>query len=201
LRSRRAMIPPTRPAISRRALDAPLCELPRRATITPHPTISPMSPPGSKCEPQTGYRSPIGSAFVRRAVRTRLALQTFETRHGQTLLAVGSRQVRVAGIARTDRSSLAAGAVRPAHVQASLGIDRRRDPPRPAITIGFTSNPRRQVLSPPGHGLQAFPSVCWVRAEGRGLEPPNIQIRSGRHHRAGGATPVEARHRPRSQNQ
>jgi hypothetical protein len=60
------------------------------------------------------------------------------------------------------------------------GIDPRSD------RLGFTSHPRRQVLSPPGHGLQAFPSVCWVRAEGRGLEPPNIQIRSGRHHRAGG---------------
>ena len=136
------------------------------------------SHPSRRLAPRANRRrgiDPHRIGFARRAVQTRVALKTFETRHRQTLLVVGSRQVRVAGIARTDRSSLGPGPVRSPHVQASLGIDRRRDPRRPAITIGFTSHPRRQVLSPPGHGLQAFPSLCWVRAEGRGLEPPSVQ--------------------------
>jgi hypothetical protein len=79
------------------------------------------------------------------------------------------------GIARTEQICSGPGAVRSPGVQASLGFDRRRDPPRPVVAIEFASPARRQVLSPQGHGLQAFPSLCRVRAEGRGLEPPRVQ--------------------------
>ena len=100
-----------------------------------------------------------------------LARQTIEMRHRQALLVVRPRQVRVAGVARADRVCLGPGAVRSPGAQASSGIDRRREPPRPAIVIEFASPARRQVLSLRGHGLQAFPSLCRVRAEGGGLEP------------------------------
>ena len=82
-----------------------------------------------------------------------------------------SRQVGVAGIARTERVCLGPGAVRSPGVQASLGIDRRREPPRPTIASQLASPTRCQIVFRPRHGLQAFPSLCWVRAEGRGLEP------------------------------
>jgi hypothetical protein len=48
-------------------------------------------------------------------------------------LVVPSRQVRVAGISRTERVCLDRGTVRSPALQASLGVDCCRDPPRPAI--------------------------------------------------------------------
>jgi hypothetical protein len=111
-----------------------------------------------------------GSAF--RAAQARLALQTFEMRHRQALLVVRSRQVCVAGIARTDRVCFRPGAIRSAGVQTSLGINCRREPPRPAVTSQLASPARRQVLSPQGHGLQAFRSLCWGRAEGKRARTP-----------------------------
>jgi hypothetical protein len=53
----------------------------------------------------------------------------------------------------------------------SSGVDRRREPPRSAIASQRASPTRWRVLFCPRHGSQAFPSLCWARAEGRGLEP------------------------------
>jgi hypothetical protein len=172
--SRRAMIPPTRPAISCSwpAPDPPLSDLPPRASITPHPTISPQPPTGANSEPQT-RQNPIESASLA-VLHRRLAHHTVDTRHRQALLAIRPRQIRVAEIAQTDPGSLGPGANR-SPAQASLGIDRRRHPPRPAITIGFSSRQRRQVLSPPGHRLQAFPSLCRVHAERERARTPRVQ--------------------------
>ena len=93
-------------------------------------------------------------------------------RHRQALLVVRSRQVRVAGISRTERVR-SGPPVRSPGAQTSLGVDRGRDPPRPVIAIELASPARRPVLFRPRHDLQAFPSLCSVRAEGRGLEPPS----------------------------
>ena len=91
--------------------------------------------------------------------------------HRQILLVVRLRQVRVAGVPRIVRVYFGPGAVRSPGVQASSGIDRRRDPPRPAIASQLASPTRRPIVFCAHHDLQAFPSLCWVRAEGRGLEP------------------------------
>ena len=50
-------------------------------------------------------------------------------------------------------------------VQASLGVDRRREPPRSAITSQFAAPTRCPIVFRPRHGLQAFPSLSWVRAQ------------------------------------
>jgi hypothetical protein len=76
------------------------------------------------------------------------------------LLVVRSRQVRVAGIARTEQACVGPGAVRSPGVQASLGIDRRRDPPRPAIAIELGAPALWEVACRTRHRLQAFPSLC-----------------------------------------
>jgi hypothetical protein len=60
---------------------------------------------------------------------------------------------------------------------------------------------RRSLVVRSGQVRVVFPSLCWVRPEGRGLEPPERSIRLGRDHLVGGVTPVEVRHQPRSQNQ
>jgi len=82
-------------------------------------------------------------------------------RHRQTHLVVGSRRVRVAGIARTDRvCSAGRGAVRFPGVQASLGIDRRRDPVHGAIAAELASLAHWEVAGPARHGFKpSRPSV------------------------------------------
>jgi hypothetical protein len=75
------------------------------------------------------------------------------------LLVVRSLHVRVAGIPRTDRVG---GRPRIAHrprVQASLGIDHRGNPPRPAITSQLAAATRRPIVFRPRHHLHAFPSL------------------------------------------
>jgi len=54
----------------------------------------------------------------------------------------------------------------------------------------------RQVLSPQGHRLQAFPSLYRARAQGRGRETPARSISLGRGHRAGGRRPWKYRTGP-----
>src|ERR1035441_5426393 len=89
------------------------------------------------------------------------------------LLVVSSRAVRVPWIARTDRVCSGRGGVRSPGVQTALGIDHGREPPRPALEVA--SPALWKVACPARHGLQAFPSLCWVRAKGRGAEPPRVQ--------------------------
>jgi hypothetical protein len=149
---------------------------------------------------QTGHRSPIGSAWP--SVLYRRALhETFEMWHRQALLVIRSRLVRIAGVAQTERVCLGPAAVRSPGVQASLSIDRRRKPLRPDVAFEFASPTLWEVACPARHGLRAFPSLCWVCAEGERARTPARSIRSGRGHRAGGVMPAEVRHRPRSQNQ
>jgi len=87
--------------------------------------------------------------------------QTLEMRYRQTHLLVGSRQVHVPGIARTDRvCSAGRGAVRFPGVQASLGIDRRRDPVHGAIAAELASLAHWDVAGPARHGFKpSRPSV------------------------------------------
>ncbi len=90
-------------------------------------------------------------------------------------LVVRSRQVGVAGVARTEWVCFGPGAIRSPGVQASSGINCRREPQRSAITSQLASPTRCRIGFRPSHGLQLFPSLCSVRAEGRGLEPPRGQ--------------------------
>jgi hypothetical protein len=92
------------------------------------------------------------------------------------------RQVRVASVARTEQVCFGPGAIRSPDAQTSLGIDRLRDPSPPTIAIKLASPARCQVPSRPRHRSWAFPSLCWVRAEGRGARNPARSIRLGRDH-------------------
>jgi hypothetical protein len=114
-------------------------------------------------EPQTRHRSPIGSPSV--LYRRVLQVRHLRCRIGSLLLAVRSRQVRVAPIARTDRVWLGPGTARRLCVQASLGLNRRGNPPRPAITSQLAAPTRRPILLRPRHRLHAFPSLCWNHAQ------------------------------------
>jgi hypothetical protein len=89
-------------------------------------------------------------------------------------LVVRLRHVGVAGIARTDRVCFGPGAVRSPGVEASSGIDCRREPQRSAIVSQLASPTRCPVVFCPRHDLQPFPSLYRGRAEGRGLEPPRV---------------------------
>ena len=82
------------------------------------------------------------------------------------LLVVRSREVPVAGIARTERVGPGPGSARWPRVQASLGIDRRENPPRPAITSQLTAPTRRPILFGPHHVFTpSHPSVGTARKE------------------------------------
>jgi hypothetical protein len=90
-------------------------------------------------------------------------------------LVVRLRQARVAGTARTVWVCFAPRAVRLPGVQASLGINCRREPQRSAIASQLASPTRCPIVFRPLHDLQAFSSLYRGRAEGRGLEPPRGQ--------------------------
>src|SRR6266566_3967776 len=178
------MISPTRSAISWPAPDAPLCHVLPRVSITRYPTISPRSPTGSKSEPQTRHRCPIGSAWLSPLYRRVLHGRHLKCGIG-ALLVVRSRQVRVAGIAQTERARFGPGTPRSPIGQAPLSSDCGREPARAAVTIEFASPARCPVLSPRRHGLTPFhPSGASAR-EGRGREPP-----SGRSDRGAVTGPV-----------
>jgi hypothetical protein len=110
-------------------------------------------------------------------------------------LVIRSRQVRVARVARTDRAYFGPGTAHRPRVQASLGVDRRGNPPRSAITNQLAAPKRRPIVFYPHHRPHAFPSLCGACAQGRGREPAR-STRSGRGHRAGGVTPKEQRAGP-----
>ncbi len=75
-------------------------------------------------------------------------------------LIVRLRQVRIAGIAQSNRACSGPGAVRSPRVQSSLSIDCRREPAVAALTIEFASPARCPVVSALRHGLS--PSVLSV---------------------------------------
>jgi hypothetical protein len=131
LASRRAMISPTRPAITWPAPEAPLRHAQPRVSITRDPTIS----PGRRLAPRASRRRSIDPRSDRLRFPRRVGASctpTFQIRHRhrQAVLVVRSRQVGVAGVARTDRACFGPGAVRSPAVQASSGSDCRREPPR-----------------------------------------------------------------------
>ena len=84
------------------------------------------------------------------------------------------RQVHVAGVARSERLCSGQRAIRSPGVETSLGIDRPRDPPRSTIAIELVSPARCQVLSAQSHVFRPSQSLCRVRAQGRGLEPREV---------------------------
>ncbi len=87
-------------------------------------------------------------------------------------LVVRSRQVRVAGIARTNRVRLGPGTVRRPGVQASLGIDRRGNPPRPAITSQLAAPTRRPIVFRQPHSSSRLPiPLLGPRAKDEGENP------------------------------
>ena len=164
------MISPTRPAISWPAPDAPLCDALPGDPTTWYP-ISSKSPTGSKGEPQTVHRSPMGAASFS-AVEAHVARQTFEMWHRQALLVVRSRQVRGSGD-RSDRTGLRWSGCHP--LAGRLGVVGHRSPTRPAAIRDHEST--RRAYAPPScvpsaSSSSSLPSLRWVRAEGRGLEPP-----------------------------
>src|SRR6266566_1129208 len=101
------------------------------------------------------------------------------------VVVVRSRQVRVAGIAQTERTRFGPGTTRSPIGKAPLSIDRRREPARAALAIEFASRARCPVLPPRPHGLTPFhPSGGSARERG-GREPP-----SGRSDRGAVTGPV-----------
>jgi hypothetical protein len=101
---------------------------------------------------------------------------------------------------RSDRPSLLwSGTGRPPGVQPALGIDRRREPQRSAITSQLASPTRRPTMFRPRHRLQAFRPSVRIRAKEEGIEPPSVH-QIGTKPPGWWDNPVEVRHRPRSQN-
>lgn len=94
-------------------------------------------------------------------------------------LVAHSRQVRVAGVGRTERIRFDPGTVRSPAVQASLGFDCPRELPRPTIARQLASPARGPVVFRMRHCVQAFSSLCSVRAEGRGREDPHAVNQPG----------------------
>ena len=104
----------------------------------------------------------------------RHARQAFETRHRQAVLVVRSGRIRVAGIARNDRVCRGPPAIRAPGVKTASGIDRRRDPPRPAITSRLAAPTRRPIMFRPRHDLQAFPSSVGSARKEEGQNPSAV---------------------------
>ena len=102
------------------------------------------------------------------------AITAFRGPRRRTLLVVGSRRVRVA-IVRTEQVCVGPGAISSRGVQPSLGIDRRRDPARSAITRQLAAPTCCQIGFGPRHALQAFPSLGWVHAHGKRARNPHVQ--------------------------
>jgi hypothetical protein len=80
------------------------------------------------------------------------------SRSNRAVLVVRSRQVRVAGIARTDRVRLGPGLAHCPRCRASLDIDHRGNPPRPTITRPLVAPARRPISFRSRHRLHAFRS-------------------------------------------
>src|SRR5438132_9754057 len=113
------MTSPTRSAMGWPAPDASLCHVRPRVSIRRYPTISARSRTGSKSEPQTGHTCPIGSAWL--SVLYRRVLHGRHLKCGiGALLVVRSRQVRVVGIAQTERARFGPGTIRLPIGQAPL---------------------------------------------------------------------------------
>ena len=95
-------------------------------------------------------------------------------RHRQALLVIRSRQLPVAGIARTDRNCSGSGAIR----SRRSGVVGHRSPARAAAMHDHESTRLAYALPervPSTSWSSSFPSPCWVRAERRGPEPPRGQ--------------------------
>ena len=109
-------------------------------------------------------------------------------------LVVRSRQVGVAGVARTVWVCFVPGASRSPGVQASSGFNRRRQSQRPAIVCQLATPTRCRIVFSPLHGHQTFPSLSGSREKSTRTRERSDTL--GRGHRAGGVTPVEVRTGP-----
>ena len=103
-----------------------------------------------------------------------------------------ARIVRCAYRDRSDRPRpLGPGTARWPSVQASLGIDRERDPPRPAITIQRAAPADRPNLFCARHRRGSLPVPLLDRRARKRARTPARLARLGRVHRVGGITPVK----------
>ena len=149
-------------------------------------TSSPKARRAANGEPQTGHRSPIGSPSV--LYRRVLHVRHLRCGIGSLLLVVRPRQVRVARIARTGRVCLGPGTAHRLRVQASLGVDRRGNPPRAVIASQLAAPTRCPILLSPRHRLHAFPSLsfpslCWNISPCPSTSPDCAERRVGTCHR------------------
>jgi hypothetical protein len=81
-------------------------------------------------------------------------------------LVVRSRQVRVAGIARSERVRFGPGTLHWWWAQAAPGIDRRGNPPRPEVTSQLAAPPGRVTVFCARHVFTPFhPAVGTARQE------------------------------------
>jgi hypothetical protein len=111
---------------------------------------------------------------------------------------VGSRQKRVAG--SLGPAPVCLRSIRSPGVQTALGSNHRRDTPATPIANGVSP-----VRAPKSSRLgvmvfEALPVPSVGSAPKNESWNPRSVTRWGRIHRAGGIKPVEAPHRPRSQN-
>ena len=156
-------------------------------------TSSPEARRAANGEAQKGHRSPIGSPSL--LYRRVLHVRHLRCRIGSFLLVVRSRSDRVAPFARTDRVRLGPDIARRPHAQASLGIDRRGNPLRPAIARRLAAPTRRPFVFCSRYRVHAFHPLLKPRAR----ERARTLVRStglGRGHRAGGLLPAEQRTGP-----
>jgi hypothetical protein len=86
-------------------------------------------------------------------------------------LVVHSRQIPVAGIAQIERICPDQGKARSPALQASLGVNRRRDPPRSTIVRQLASPARGPVVFCMRHGRQAFSSSVGSERGARARTP------------------------------
>jgi hypothetical protein len=150
---------------------------------------SPEARRAANGEPQTGHRSPIGSPFV--LYRRVLHVRHLRCGIGSLLLVVRSRHVRVARIARTDRVRLGPGTARRLRVQASLGVDRRGNPPRAVIASQLAAADALPNLVVSASSSPRLPIPLLEPRARKRARTPARPTGLGRGHRPGGVTPVE----------
>jgi hypothetical protein len=161
--SRRAMISPTRSAISCPAPDPTRCDVLPRVSIARDPTIMSKAPTDSKSEPQTGHRSPMGSGLSQPRRRVRHAGIRMQHRAG--LLVV--RRVRYAWLGSLGPCGSASVRVPSAgwvfrRRLALIAVESRRDP---RSRVNSLRPARCRIVLCLRHSRQAFPSLSWGRTE------------------------------------
>lgn len=138
------------------------------------PTISSNPPIGSNSEPQTGHRSPIGTASLSVLYR-----RVVHARHLKCTIASSYSRERIKDASRGSLGPITSASVQAPsrrafrRRRASIADETRRDPrsrsSSPRLRAAPTSRLCVIVLEP-------FPSLCRIRAQGRGLRTPARSI-------------------------